>query len=58
MSKADFDKNNEINYSEFIVATLSKKFLDNEYLGNFFNVLDIHGEKKLCAEGLVGVFKR
>lgn len=54
----DYDKNGEINYSEFLTGTINMDEITEETLHNFFNFLDTFGKTYICKESLERVFQR
>lgn len=56
--KVDYDKNGEINYSEFLTGTINMDEITEETLHNFFKYLDPFNREYICRESLERVFKR
>ena len=54
----DYDRNGEINYSEFLASTVGGEHLTHQNLFQLFKFLDTEKEEKLSAPGLAKVFKR
>lgn len=59
MEHLDLDKNGEINYSEFLAATIDRKYLyrDQNALA-IFNHFDTKNEGKITTESLRKAFRR
>ena len=59
MENIDFDKNGEINYSEFLAATIDRKyFKSKETIHTIFNHFDTKKEGVITSESLRKVFQR
>lgn len=54
----DYDKNGEINYSEFLSCTMDDMHLSDENLMELFKYLDIFNQNFLTKESFVRSFKR
>lgn len=58
VKKVDYDKNGEINYSEFLSGTIDLVHLSEENLLQLFKHLDVNNENFVTKEGLLKVFQR
>ncbi len=58
MNKVDFDKNGEINYSEFISGSLDRNLLSKTNLWKVFKYLDSEGKNILTFETFQKAFLR
>ena len=58
INKVDYDKNGEINYSEFLSCTMDDMHLSDENLMELFKYLDIFNQTFLTKESFVKSFKR
>ena len=59
MENIDFDKNGEINYSEFLAATIDRKYFESkETIRTIFNHFDTKKEGVITSDSLRRAFKR
>jgi len=59
MDNIDFDKNGEINYSEFLAATIDRKYFESkETISTIFSHFDTEKEGIITSDSLRKAFKR
>ena len=59
MNNLDFDKNGEINYSEFMAATIDRKYFESKHtLQKIFNHFDTKNEGVITSDSLRKAFQR
>ena len=59
MNEVDYNDNSEIEYTEFIAATLDNNVLNNEQtLQGLFNLFDIDNDGHIDKEELVQTFSK
>ena len=59
MESADTDGSGEINYTEFIAATIDANvFMREDYLRTAFNMFDSDGSGKIDNEEVIGLLQR
>lgn len=58
LDKVDYDKNGEINYSEFLSGTLTKEHLSKDNIQKLFKFLDTEKQGLLTKQSLAKTFAR
>ena len=58
LDRIDYDRNGEINYSEFLSGTINEEHLNRDNLQNLFRYLDVLREEHLTKGSLLKVFQR
>jgi hypothetical protein len=56
LSRVDFDKNGEINFSEFVSGALDKNLLSMDNLWKVFKYLDTEGKDTLSYDSMKKAF--